>query len=45
MDPGFEWLCAKPVTLGRWGGGSDEAQVVKDERGTIDVGVDASRSA
>lgn len=44
IDPAFEWLFANPVTPGICGGGSDEAQVVKDERGTIDVGVDARRS-
>jgi len=43
IDPVLETF-PKPFTLGMCGGGSDEAHVMNDDRGTVDVGVDARRS-
>jgi hypothetical protein len=36
--------CVMPDTLGIWGGGSEDAEVVSDVRGWRDAGVEARRS-
>lgn len=48
LAPGEEYtalITLRPLTLGMWGGGSvAEAQVVREERGWVVVGVEESKS-